>query len=296
MPRGASRTAEMVAAVRAIYHHGPEVALFDDPFARFMLGPKFRLLCEVPFLRNRFLRDGLFRRLKSSLTVLSRARYAEDRLRAATRNGVDQYVVLGAGFDTFSLKAAEYDPDLRVFEVDTADSQKLKRKRLNACSCGLELQTRFVSVDFTKEAVGDRLEAEGFSATEPAFVSWLGVVIYLDEASVRATLESLARVCAPDSILVLDFMDARLWDDVFLEDKPSLRADVRRLMAYTATRGEPILSGFTVESMAGLAAKTGWQLAHSVTSRDHARKFLDEEPDHRWPTDYDHLVTLRRAR
>lgn len=291
----ASKTAEMVAAVRATYHYGPEAKLFDDPFAARMLGMADRLKCSLPIVRTLLMRNGMFKRLKSSLSVLSRARYCEDRLAKAVEKGVRQYVLLGAGLDTFALRADERFAGLKVFELDTADSQQIKKSRVAACGREPLVEHMFVPVDFTSDSVADKLLSAGFEPNRPSFFSWQGVLIYLDRDTIRQSLKGLSAITSAGSLIIADYMDGRLWDDEFLATIPDVAADVHRLMAYTAARGEPIVSGFLPVEFSDLAEETGWRVVEAVTSKDHAAPFLDGSPDYRWPTEYDHLVTLERV-
>lgn len=284
----------MVAAIRATFHHGPEAELFDDPLAKYMLGPRNSFFCAVPFLRRRFLLQGLFRNLSSSLTVLSRSRFAEDRLEQAYAKGVRQYVILGAGFDTFALRAIEAYPDLDIYEVDTQVSQKAKQDRVGASGLKQNPRTHYVAVDFMTETVAEKLLETGFDSGKPAFVSWLGVTLYLTPLAVSETIASLGSICTKGSSLVTDFMDACLYDPAFVADKPDIAAAMGRLKAYTAARGEPILSGYTSDQLLAMASPFGWGMKETQTSRDHASKFLSGEPDHCWPTHYDHLLWLEK--
>lgn len=290
----ASETAEMVAAVRAAYHYGPEAKLFDDPFAINMLGTSFWLKCRIPFLRQHYMREGMFKRLKSSLSVLSRARYGEELLAKAVEEGITQYVILGAGFDTFALRAGEKFSGMTVFEVDTPESQAEKRKKVQASSKPISPKHVFVPVNFAIDQVSEKLIEAGFDAGQPSFFSWQGVLIYLDKQSIARSLEGLASISAAASIIVADFMDGRLFDEDFLATIPETAEDLKRLMAHTAEKGEPIVTGFLPEDFGELAKSCGWQMTHTINSRDFAARYLDGEPDYRWPTEYDHLVTLER--
>lgn len=265
--KGASKTAEMVAAVRAAYHYGPEAALFDDPFASRMLGPVFRLKCTVPFLREHYMRQGMFKHLKSSLSVLSRARYCEEQLVQGVAGGIRQYVLLGAGFDTFALRADDRFSALTVFEVDTPESQAVKRKRVAACNRQTKVHHRFVPVDFTRDKVEEQLVANGFDPESPSFFSWQGVLIYLDKRTILRSLEGLATIAVGGSRLIADFMDGRLFETGYLRTIPEIAEDVQRLMDYTAARGEPIVSGFVPAEFGELAQSAGWKLMNAVTNK-----------------------------
>lgn len=291
----ASDTAEMVAAVRAAYHYGPEAALFDDPYAIHMLGPQYWLKCRVPFLRQHYMRQGMFKRLKSSLSVLSRARYGEDQLAQAVENGMSQYVILGAGFDTFALRAGGEFKEVKVFEVDTIHSQAAKRKKIRSCGREVVSGHKFVAVDFEKDKVGAKLIESGFDTLKPSFFSWQGVLIYLEKEAIIGSLKGLADIAMPGSIIVADFMDGRLFDPEFLQTIPEIASDLKRLMEHTASKGEPIVTGFIPTEFAELAESCGWTMTATVNSKEFAAQFLDGEPDYRWPTEFDHLVTLERV-
>lgn len=290
----ASDTAEMVAAVRAAYHYGPEAALFDDPLAIDMLGLTYWLKCRVPFLRQHYMREGMFKQLKSSLSVLSRARYGEDQFAEAVKQGMSQYVILGAGYDTFALRAGDEFKGVTVFEVDTVHSQTKKRAKFRACGRETIPKHKFVAVDFEKDKVGVKLIENGFDTSRQSFFSWQGVLIYLERDAILGSLKGLADIAMPGSIIVADFMDGRLFDPAFLQTIPDTAADLERLMAHTASKGEPIVTGFEPEEFGELAESCGWKMTHTVNSRDFAANFLDGEQDYRWPTEFDHLVTLKR--
>lgn len=239
--------------------------------------------------------QGLFRNLNSSLTVLSRSRFTEDRLETAIAEGVSQYVILGAGFDTFALRATSTFPNLDVYEVDTEASQSAKKSRVRTSGLKQNPRVIYVPVDFLKETVAAKLIKVGFDASKPAFISWLGVTLYLTHEAVAETIKSLGRVCAPGSRLVTDFMDARLHDPEFTESEPEIAKSMERLKAYTASKGEPILSGFTAKEITEMALPFGWKFKETQTSRQHAEQFLRGEADHCWPTNYDHLLMLEKT-
>ena len=113
-----------------------------------------------------------------------RSRFAEDALAAAVSEGVRQYVVLGAGFDTFAYRNPF--PELRVFEVDHPDTQAIKRQRLADGGIEIPSSLTFVPIDFTTTKLDDALRAAGFDETKPGFFSWLGVVPYLERPAIDA--------------------------------------------------------------------------------------------------------------
>jgi methyltransferase (TIGR00027 family) len=122
--------------------------------------------------------------------VAARSRFAEEHLAAAVAQGVRQFVVLGAGLDTFAYRNPY--PDLRVFEVDFPDTQAWKRARLEHGGIAIPLSLRFAAVDFERHSLSDGLAEAGFERDQPAFFSWLGVVPYLTRPAAFSTLQFIA--------------------------------------------------------------------------------------------------------
>jgi methyltransferase (TIGR00027 family) len=169
--------------------------------------------------------------------LVMRQRYTEDELGKALAQGVAQYVILGAGLDSFAYRRPDLVGVLRVFEVDHPATQRWKRARLQALHLELPSHLTFIPVDFEQHTLADGLRAGGHRPERPAFVSWLGVTMYLTEEAVFETLRSVASF-APGSEVVFHY------------SLPASRSDDegRRLsaayQAAAAARGEPWFSLF----------------------------------------------------
>lgn len=172
--------------------------------------------------------------------MVARSRYAEDKLAAAVRNGVRQYVVLGAGLDTFAYRNPF--PDVRVFEVDHPATQAWKRDRLRAAGIELPKQFAFVAVDFEKQALDTELAAAGFTQAEPAFFSWLGVTPYLTRPAFEGTARFIASMPAGSGV-AFDFAVDRSALG-FLE-----RAALDELSRRVAAAGEPFQLFFDPQAL-----------------------------------------------
>src|SRR5215831_3267665 len=173
-----SKTAYRVALRRAAHQIWDHPKVLDDPIALKIIGhaAAAELTENRPLGSSRYLRA----------VVVARSRFAEDHLAEAVAKGVRQYVVLGAGLDTFAYRNP-FD-DLRVFEVDHPATQAWKRERLAEAEITVPSGLTFVAVDFEVQTVPGELAAAGFDATAPAFFSWLGVTTYLRRDSIRSTL------------------------------------------------------------------------------------------------------------
>jgi methyltransferase (TIGR00027 family) len=188
-----------------------------------------------------------------------RSRYAEDRLAAAVGRGVRQYVILGAGLDTFAYRCA-LAAEVRVIEVDHPATQEWKRRALGAARIAVPPAMTFVPADLTTDDLGGVLR-RCVDPASPAFVSWLGVVMYLTRAEVTAALAALGRL-APGSELVADYLLAPS-----LRDGPGAGfAD--QVANASAERGEPWRSSFKPAELTAMASAAGFGQVRHAGQRD----------------------------
>lgn len=226
-----SRSALMVARLRAAHQLLDVPAIFDDPMALPVLGPED---CVQVQSNARSYDAGFSRILRTAMAV--RSRFAEDQLARAAAAGVRQYVVLGAGLDTFACRR-QHDAALRVFEVDHPATQAWKRQLLAASGITVPSSLCFVPVDFERDVLADALRQAGCDLAQPVFFSWLGVTLYLTEAAIFDTLRLVASLPA-GSAIVFDYgVQPALLD-------PLEKAGVEYFARRYAEQGEPWLSFF----------------------------------------------------
>ena len=247
-----SRTALRVALRRAAHQvHDAKPLVFDDPLAVRILGKEFQEeLKRTP--------NGVKRPFSAGLraVMVGRARLAEDTLTAGVRElGVRQYVVLGAGLDTFACRNA-YE-DVRVFEVDHPATQAWKMKMLAGAGIVPPETARFVAVDFEKDSLRERLREAGFEENVPTVTAWLGVVPYLTSEAFRATMRVLARFKAGSEV-VFDYAQPR----EALPPVEQLMLD--SLSARVAMAGEPFQLFFTPEQLAEELERAGMRVVEDV--------------------------------
>ncbi len=224
-----SPTAWRVARRRAAHQLLDDPKILVDPVAVPLLG-------QDGSEDRRWLDDSGFSQvLRASLAV--RSRYAEDCLHAAVAAGVGQYVVLGAGLDTFALRNPYPTGALRVFEVDRPDTQAWKRRQLTLVGLTPPPSLIFVPVDLETRALGEALRAAGLAMDRPTFCSWLGVSMYLTAEAITATLTTIAAL-APGSAIVFDYLIAPV------RLQPGERQALDRLMQHVARAGEPFRTFF----------------------------------------------------
>lgn len=190
-----SRTALRVATLRAAHQLLDEPVLLEDPIALPILGTTLEAAVrEDPYQYN----EPFMRGLRALLVV--RSRVAEDELARAVAAGVQQYVVLGAGLDTFAYRNPHSAAGLRVFEVDHPSTQQWKRNCLSEAGIVLPGNLTFAPVDFEHGTLAQGLAEVGFRNDLPACFSWLGVTMYLTEATIMDTLGYVAALAKGSSI------------------------------------------------------------------------------------------------
>jgi methyltransferase (TIGR00027 family) len=189
--------------------------------------------------------------------VILRARYTEDALAAAAARGVRQYVIVGAGYDSFALRRPEFARDVAVFEVDHPATQRRKLARLRELGVEPSPATlHFVAADLAAEELDAALARSPFDPAAPAFFAWLGVSAYLDRDANLRTLRAIARAGAPGSELVFTYLDQRRLD----APGPAQR----RLLERFAAIGEPWVSGFHPGELLGVLRAAGLELVEDT--------------------------------
>jgi methyltransferase (TIGR00027 family) len=268
-----SRTALTAALLRAAHQRfDGEPKVFADPII-------VRLLDESLWSQVSSTPGGVqsaAARIMRSAFVL-RNRFAEDELEAATARGVTQYVILGAGLDTFGFRQPGFAAGLRIFEVDHPATQRWKRARLAACAIAEPPNLIWTPTNFEDAQLAAALESTGFKPTEPTCVSWLGVTQYLTEPAIKAVLQFAASLPRP-STLVLTFIvpDRELAGD-------ELHA-VQQVAQRSAIQGEPWRTRFEPEQMRQLLVNAGFtRVCVPLPEELDERYFCDREDGLRAP-------------
>jgi len=256
--RQASNTAIGVAALRA-YHQlfDDGTRVLDDPIAALLLGDEWVERMRVDAGR---MDSPLARGLRAH--VVLRSRFAEDRLRASVERGVGQYVLLGAGLDTFAYRQPAWATALRIIEVDQPASQRTKRELLRRAGVVVPDNLSYAGVDFEHETLAEGLERCGVTRDLLTFFSWLGVTMYLTRAAIDAVLRTVSTF-PRGSEIALTFAQPPAPDD----------AGPRELARQAAEAGEPWVSYFTPEEMRAALRDAGFERVELLSKEDAARYF-----------------------
>ena len=199
--------------------------------------------------------------------VIIRSRYAEDALKAATKRGTRQYVLIGAGCDSCALRRPARSQELEIFEIDHPATQALKIKRIRECGITLPASVHFIAADLASETLASALARSPFRRDEPAFFSWLGVTVYLTREANMATLRAVATCGAPGSELVFTYVDQIEFAEGGRRapDHPNAQA-VARL-------GEPFVSGFDPLQLANDLKSAGLELVEDLNGHQMAERY-----------------------
>lgn len=266
----ASRTANLAACVRAYHCRWHASPIFADTYAFDMISGFWRAIARHR-LSSWITVHTVFRAFRPIHTeIVLRSRYAEDRLMDAVGTGVVQYVILGAGLDTFSMRQDARSEGLRIFELDHPATQEVKRERLLRVYGEIPANLVFVPIDFETDHLDEALAKAGFDALAPSFFSWLGTTYYLSKDAIRETLDRVSGIFARGSRIVFDY---KLDRDLVPEESLPF-AD--KLDRFVARRGEPMLSTFTLEELKDLMSGFGFAELENLPAGEQKRRYLNE--------------------
>jgi methyltransferase (TIGR00027 family) len=236
-----SRTAQRVAVRRAAHQLIDRPLIFEDPFALRIIGPDAASATEAKA------EGPVGASFRAFMAV--RSRYSEDGLAAAVERGVRQYVVLGAGLDTFAWRNPW--PNVQVFEVDFPATQHWKKQRLNHVGMPKPPSLTFAPVDFERQTLAHGLQNAGFDASQPAYFSWLGVTMYLTREAFESTTAFIGSLPTGGGVTfdyAVDRSELGFFEKIALD----------RLSAKVASVGEPFRLFFTREELAATMHRLGF--------------------------------------
>ncbi len=228
--------------------------------------------------------DANLRAHPSYGTVILRARYTEDRLAEAVQRGVRQYVIVGAGLDSFALRRPAFAEELEIFEVDHPSTQEFKTQRLESCGIAMPAGLHLVPADLSETPLDDALVGSPFDGERPAFFAWLGVTPYLTREANLATLTAIAACAPPGSEVVFSYLNQGVLDSDAADDP------IQQARSQVASLGEPWVSGFYPERLEAELRGTGMALIENIGPEQLAARYCAERRDGLRPTPGSHLA------
>jgi methyltransferase (TIGR00027 family) len=266
-----SRTAERNAFARALESRRPEnVRVCYDPFAKYFMGTRLafvfnhRLLLRVLWWISNRVRPGL------GSFVIARSRYMDDYLLTCINNGLEQLVILGAGYDSRAYRFDKLKEGIKVFEVDHPATQKAKMEKLKKIFGNLPGHVTYVSIDFDREKLHKKLFENGFDRKLKTLFIWEGVTYYITAEAVDETLEFVANNSGKGSSIIFDYLPPSVVDR---SDKRNRSRAVRRL---TARSGEALRFGLEKETIEAFLYKREFRQVENVRSESFKRRYFRE--------------------
>jgi methyltransferase (TIGR00027 family) len=280
-----SRTALTVATRRAIHQLVDRPLVFDDPLALRILGPDGEARARAAVSGAAQSRFG--RTLRTFLVV--RSRLAEELLADAVRAGATQYVVLGAGLDTFAYRNPF--PQLRVFEIDFPSTQAWKCELLDRTGIGVPANVTFAPCDFARESAADALRRAGIDESKPVFCSWLGVSMYLRREAILETVRAMLPLVRGSGGMVFDYFAPASTLPFVSRILYSIIAPAFR--RRVARAGEPFLSSWIPADLAAALVEAGARDVVNHSPRELANRYLTGRTDGLRMGPAGHIVAFR---
>ncbi|MGE6537591.1 class I SAM-dependent methyltransferase [Bacillus luti] len=287
--KGEASVTSLVSAFSRAYHSEFDSSkIFDDYIAKEFISSKERHEIETNMIQgihffnkdiakqfqddpNRILK--WITQVQLSPTPLARAAYCERVLLHEITLGAKQYVILGAGLDTFSFRHRELENKIEIFEVDHPSTQQFKKERIKEAELEVPNNLHFVSMDFTKEFSYEQLRNAGFE-NKKTFFSLLGVSYYLMKEELASLIECLFEMVPAGSSIVFDYPDETLFTEKGLSNR------VENMVKMAAVGGEPMKSCYSYREMEALLEKSGLLIYEHLPPEDINKLYFEGRNDY----------------
>ena len=293
MDNKTSITALMSSFGRAYHVENTKEPIFDDTKAReLMTDEEYSMIADyilsgidffAPDKKDSFEnREETLKYLVNTQiapTPLARAAFCEDALKTAIHTGTEQYVILGAGMDTFAFRESDFLKKYDVFEVDHPLTQEDKQKRIERAGWTVPERLHFVPIDFTKDDMCTKLLESGFNPQKKTFFSWLGVSMYLNRQAIENMLQNIASLSADGSDLVFDYAD----EGLFVSNVKR----VQNMLAMAKAGGEEMQSSFDQMSLEIMLSEYGFLVYEHLNYNEIQNRFFSGRTD--WLSAFEHI-------
>lgn len=216
--------------------------------------------------------------------MLARARFAEDRLEEAIEKGMNQYVILGAGLDTFAFRRLDLAGRLQVFEFDLPETQEVKRQLLTRINLEKPENLHYIAVDFTREDLSSALAKSEYDPRQLSFFSWMGVTQYLPLEAIWTTLKDIVSMSSGGNEIVFDYYDKSAFDP----EKASYR--LKYIMERTKSTGETMITGFEPSTLGTELVRLGLCLLDDLGPQEIQQKYFTEYNEDYSASEHVHLA------
>lgn len=267
-----SKTAELVAAARAVHNLHDQPVLLDDPYAIQLCGRFWQTIANSSILTWMVRNIAMRRQVTLVHFIVIRALYGERQLEIAAQRGVQQYVIIGAGYDSFALRRQDLAKDMKIFELDMPATQAEKRRRMKKSGIPEPESVIYISSDLNEESLEDVLIRHGYDSSQPAFFSWFGVTYYLPSHTVEETLNLVSQRAAPGSSIAFDYI-------CNIEEVPDAYKELRHFLGdFVARRGEPWISDMSPTHIESQLLNQGFTEIHHLPPNRVAPELVKDHP------------------
>lgn len=212
-------------------------------------------------------------------TPLARAAFCENALKTSMQTGTEQYVILGAGLDTFAFREQAFLKKYDVFELDHPLTQEDKKERIERAGWTVPEKLHFVPIDFTKDDMCTKLSESGFNPQKKTFFSWLGVNMYLNRQAIENMLQNIAALSADGSDLVFDYAD----EGLFVSNVKR----VQNMLAMAKAGGEEMQSSFDQMNLELMLSEYGFFVYEHLNYNEIQNRFFSGRDD--WLSAFEHI-------
>jgi methyltransferase (TIGR00027 family) len=295
--RNPSGSAFMMAFLRGFHAVNDNPKIFNDTIAYELLpeevreGLKRHLSESAAQIAPEFAKECTDAEASFRLAVhtmagpmLARARFVEDRLEEAIGKGISQYVILGAGLDTFAFRRLDLAGYLQVFELDLPETQEIKRRLLARINLEKPENLHYITIDFTQEDLTSALAKSEFDLRQLSFFNWMGVTQYLPLEAVWTTLRAVASLSSSGSEIVFDYYDK----SAFNPEKASHR--LKYIMESTKSIGETIITGFEPSTLSMELDPLGLCLLDNLGPKEIQQRYFSKNNEGYSASEHVHLA------
>ncbi len=265
----ASITAEEMAGYRALEMLLPEEErVCEDPFAKHFLNEQWERGFKYPLLGKFFTFVGNLMAPGATEAVVARARFIDEYIKTCKQKGLEQLVILGAGYDCRPYRLEELKKGVIVFDVDHPATQEKKRDKLSGIFDALPENVVFVPCRFDKQGLGEKLTEMGYDKTKKSLFIMEGLIMYLPKETIEALFLFISHNSGPGSSIIFDFLPPGIEDGTI-----TIRGG-KNMNKWAKKRGEPFQFGIAKEKLPGFLAKTGFNNVNSIAAEECREKYF----------------------
>ncbi len=264
-----SQTAETIAMYRSGEAMKPESdRICDDPYAHFFLSPETISLYQDP-VKAKEMADFAMKTFPGVYgSVAARVRYMDDTLKACIDDGLEQLVILGAGYDTRPYRFEELKQGVEIFELDHPATQEVKKEKVEQIFKALPDHVTYIPIDFIEEKLDEKLAENGYDSTLKTLFIWEGVTQYIPEKEVDDTLAFIANQSGSGSVVVFDYFP------ISVVDGTSELTEAVNLKKYVEEKGESLQFGIPEGGGEEFLTQRGFQDVEIMTSDQYKKAYF----------------------